>query len=360
MLKILDFINESSVWDILQHTTKPIILYGTGNGADKVIDEFERLGIELSGVFVSDDFARGQTFRGFAVQKLSFFEERYQDFIVAVAFASSINSVMQNVKNIAEKYETYVPCVPVYGDEIPNRAFFDKYENEILACYDILSDEQSRKVYIGALKFEYTGKLEYLFDITTDKQEVFENILKLSDDEHYYDLGAYRGDTIDEFLYYTSGKYQSITAFEPDTKTFKKLCNHCEGMKNTRFINVALDEKAGEKVMSMLKGRGSALTNTSKGYTIKCVAVDDILIDNNCTYLKADIEGNELSMLKGAINTLKLCSPKLNIAGYHHFRDIFELPLLIKSINSDYNIYIRKHPYIPCWDLNIYCTITKQ
>ena len=36
---MLSFIKETvSVWEHLQQTTKPIVLYGMGNGADKIVD----------------------------------------------------------------------------------------------------------------------------------------------------------------------------------------------------------------------------------------------------------------------------------------------------------------------------------
>ena len=34
--------------------------------------------------------------------------------------------------------------------------------------------------------------------------------------------------------------------------------------------------------------------------------------------------------------------------------DFFSLILRLHEIDPDYRIYLRKHPYIPCWDLNIY------
>ena len=33
-----------SVWEKLKGADLPIVCYGTGNGADKIFDEFERLG----------------------------------------------------------------------------------------------------------------------------------------------------------------------------------------------------------------------------------------------------------------------------------------------------------------------------
>ena len=68
------FKNQASVWEVLKKSEKPVILYGMGNGADKVLDECQRLGINVSGVMASDDFVRGQSFRGFTVKKLSDFE----------------------------------------------------------------------------------------------------------------------------------------------------------------------------------------------------------------------------------------------------------------------------------------------
>lgn len=45
------------------------------------------------------------------------------------------------------------------------------------------------------------------------------SLLSLGEDETYVDLGAYNGDTVDEFLHYTNGKYKFITALEPNAKT---------------------------------------------------------------------------------------------------------------------------------------------
>ena len=74
--------NLTSVWDLLKNTDKPIILYGMGDGADKVLREFDKLNIKPSGVMASDDFARYQQFHGFTVEKLSDIESCFDDFIM--------------------------------------------------------------------------------------------------------------------------------------------------------------------------------------------------------------------------------------------------------------------------------------
>lgn len=42
----MDFLSlEQSVWTRLKEETRPIVLYGMGDGADKILAQFDRLGI---------------------------------------------------------------------------------------------------------------------------------------------------------------------------------------------------------------------------------------------------------------------------------------------------------------------------
>lgn len=52
------------LWDYLKGAKKPIVLYGMGNGADKIIKVLEDRGIEYKGVFATDGFVRENTFTG--------------------------------------------------------------------------------------------------------------------------------------------------------------------------------------------------------------------------------------------------------------------------------------------------------
>lgn len=337
-----------NVWDALKKTKKPIVLYGMGNGADKVLDEFARRGISAVGVMASDDFVRYQAYRGFTVKKQSDLEKEFGDFLVALCFASSLPDVTAHIRRVAEEHELLIPNTPVIGDEVLDDSYLDRHRDEIAAAYDLLADDASKKVFKGALDFYYTGQLPCLTAIDSDKDEVFREILKLHN-ESYLDLGAYRGDTVDEFLRYTDG-YTRITAVEPNPKNFKKLTEHLADIGNAVAVHAGIADKAG--VMYVTKGSGRmASLNTGKGVEVPVTTVD--ALDCRPTYIKVDIEGMESAMLSGALNTLKAKS-KLNLAAYHRTGDFFELILQLHSLNPDYKIYIRKHPYIPCWDLNIY------
>lgn len=60
---MLDFIKEKQdVWQILQLTDKPVVLYGMGNGADQIIDLCDRLQIKVAGILPVMNLFAGRFF----------------------------------------------------------------------------------------------------------------------------------------------------------------------------------------------------------------------------------------------------------------------------------------------------------
>lgn len=347
------FENLISVWQKLRDDNKPVVLYGMGDGADKVLNAFEHFGIKADAVMASDEFVRGQSFHGFTVKKLSDIENEYADFNIALCFASQLPDVMDNIKRIAQKHTVLVPSVPVFGDVLFDDEFISENFDKISKVYYLLADEQSRKVYENVLKFYYTGDINLLDEITTEKEEAFNNILKLGDNEVYVDLGAYNGDTIDEFLHYSGGTYRKIIAFEPNSKNFSKLKAHCGELENIDMWELGAYSHNTVLEFNNKAGRNSAIAE--RGTKTRVASVDSILCGMSAGYIKADVEGADYETILGMKNTLKNFKPKLNFSAYHRFEDIFRLAILINEINPDYKIYLRHHPYIPAWDTNLYC-----
>ncbi|MBR3803277.1 MAG: FkbM family methyltransferase [Clostridia bacterium] len=348
---IEELLKLKSSWEFLQSTTLPIAVYGTGNGADKVFDEFEKLGIKVSAVVASDGFVRKRTFRGFEVKSVSQAENELGNFVVALCFASPLPDVIHSIKELSKRHRVIMPSVPVYGDNIFNKEFLKDNINEIKSAYSILADEQSKKVFEGIIRFQITGDLNCCFSCETDKNEAF-SILDLGKSESFLDLGAYRGDTVEEFLNYAKS-YSKIVAVEPDKRTFKKLQTNCESTENFTAINSAVWSCDCTLKFDGNKGRGASAKADGEEITAVCV---DSLFDKfgKFTYINTDIEGAESEMLDGANKALKT-KPKLCIAAYHRSEDIFALVNQVNSINPEYKIYLRHHPHISFWDTNIYC-----
>ena len=224
------------MWNYLKEQNRPIVIYGMGNGADKIIDTLADFDVTVSGVFASDDFVRGQTFRGFKVQKYSDLKQQFPNMIALVSFGTQRDEVLDNIKRIAQETEVLAPDVPVYGGGLFTLDYAKEHKSELQKVYNLLADEQSKKVFENTTLYKLSGDIRYLFDCESEPREAYEAILKLTDTETYCDLGAYRGDTVAEFLHYTKG-YNKIVAVEPDKKTYIKLCTATEGIKNITNIN---------------------------------------------------------------------------------------------------------------------------
>ena len=338
----------TSVWEKLKSETSPLVLYGTGNGADAVLDIFESLGITASAVCASDGFVRKRTFRGFEVMSIKDAKEKFENPCFCLSFASSIDEVMENIKSL----NPLVPVVPVFGKDPIDRDFLLKNKEKINSAYSLLCDEKSKAVFENILTFEFTGELQHLIKTESTREEALLNLLKLTDKEHYADLGAYRGDTIEELINLCGGFAQAY-AFEPDKKTFQKLSENTKNLENVTLFQNALWNGNTKLNFSGGGGRQSALSD--EGYTVEAVALDEVLRDKKITYIKADVEGVEKEALEGMSKILKEQKPKLCISAYHRSADIFELILQIHQINPEYKIHLRHHPYIPAWDTNVYC-----
>ncbi len=335
----------------MKEATKPIVLYGMGNGADKIISALDRYDIKISGVFASDGFVRQKIFHGFKVTDYNTAKENFGDMIVLVCFGTALPEVIGNIRRIASEQELYAPDVPVYGDVLFNMEYVLDNRERLENVYNILADEQSKKVFENAVMYKLTGKIDYLFDCETQPCEIYENILKFSDSETYFDLGAYRGDTVEEFLSIVSG-YNKIVAVEPDFKTYNKLCAATADIENISNINACVSDIDGEVLFDMQHSRGSSAGQGSG--SMNSVTLDTLSKESAPTYIKMDIEGAEVAAIKGGADTIVSYKPKMQIAAYHRSEDLIAVPQAVLKINSDYKIYLRHFPSLPCWDMSYY------
>lgn len=339
------------LWTYLKETTKPIVLYGMGNGADKIISVLNRYDIKISGVFASDGFVRKKTFHGFPVTDYTTAKQTFGDMIVLVCFGSGLQDVIANIKRIASEQELYAPDVPVYGDVLFDMEYAIANREQFEIIYNRLADEVSKKVFNNAIMYKLTGRIDYLFDCETSSDEVYQNVLSLNNDETYFDLGAYRGDTVEEFLSNVKG-YNRIIAVEPDLKTYNKLCIATQDIENITRLNACVSDVDGEVLFDMQHSRGS---NVGKGENrVKSVTINTLAKEVAPTYIKMDIEGAEIAAIDGGAKTITQHKPKMQIAAYHRSEDLILIPQRVLELRSDYKIYLRHFPSLPCWDVSYY------
>ena len=337
-----------SFWYELKENNKPVFIYGTGNGADKILDCFETDNIKISGIFSSSGFKKGKIFRGFPVLSYEELYSRFSDMIILVAFGTSRNEVIENIKGLMAKHEVYIPDVPVYGNEIFDSKFAKNNRKKISRAYSLLCDDISRKTFENIIYFKMSGNPRYIFDCERDFSDNI-SLLNLSDSETFLDLGAYTGDTAALFKGNVND-YSKIISLEPDSRNYRKLCENTKDFKNCICLNYAVSDTPCEIEFSNQHGRG--VNALGDKINVKSTTVDEISKTHKPTFIKFDVEGFEDKAIMGAKKTICSYKPKLHIAAYHKSEDIFSIPLKIAELNKEYKISLRHSPCIPAWDTN--------
>ncbi len=344
------------MWQYLKTAKKPIVMYGTGNGADKIFSVLDRLGIEVSDIFASDGFVRQRSFHGKKVISYSNVLEKYRNnMIILLAFGSDLPDVTERFFALSAKHELYAPDVPVVGDELFDRTFFEKNADGIAYSRSLFFDDESKTLYDNIINYRLSGKIEYLSKNLTTPELVMNELLHPKNYRFTLDLGAYNGDTA-VFLTEYAQNIEKIIAIEPDIKNFAKLSvTAALNGKIEPHLSAAWDKN---EVLLFTKGGGRAIKKASgsqKNAEIAAAPADSFLNGRKPDFIKIDVEGAEREAISGCQNSIKTFSPELQIALYHKSSDIFEIPRIIHELNPSYKLFLRRFPSIPAWDINLFC-----
>ena len=340
---------EQSLWKYLKNSHKPIVLYGMGDGADKIIKVLESRGIEYRGVFATDGFVRDKYFHGLKLSSYAALKEKFGDMTVLLCFGSARPEVLENIKRISAEQELYAPDVPVCGGGLFTEEYYAEHEKDFEYVFSRLADKKSKETLECMINYKLSGKPEYLYRCEASPLEPL-GFLGHSKKENYFDLGAYNGDTVTEFVT-RFPDYNSITAVEPDGRNFRKLSAAAEKLRNIKTVNACVSDTDGTAAFSMRGGRNSRAGGTD---TIPSVTVDSLAENTDVSFIKMDIEGAECAAISGAENTIRIKMPKMQIACYHRTGDLTDIPMAVDRINPDYKIYLRHFSCLPAWDTNYF------
>ena len=363
---------------------RPILLYGMGNGADKILTVSTAYGIPVADFFASDGFVRGHSFHGKVVLSFSQACEKYgaENMIVLLSFASSRPEVLETIGRVAETCEMYIPDVPVCGTELFNAEFYATHLDEITAARSLFADEESRRVYDGIIEYKLTGRMDILRATESDPADAYRNILHAEEFLTAADLGAYNGDSIRDLRQYAPD-LREVIAFEPDRRNFRKLTEYATALREAGDTLTVHPVQAGAWSHTATltfhgsgnrnagltdvptEAKGSILPSTADNpYFGKTAEVPVTSLDTVCEgvfgchthldYIKYDVEGAETEALLGSRRIIERDAPALLVSAYHRSADLFRLPLLVHELNPDYRLYLRRMAGVPAWDINLY------
>ena len=348
-------------WDSLSSDPRPVWLYGTGNGADKILDAAERFGIRISGVFASDGFVRNRTFRGFPVVRYAEVRERCgDDFVILPAFGTNRPEVAAFIRELDARHTLIIPEVPLYGGELFDSRYAAGHEKELEDARSLLADERSVRLFDDAVSFHLTGSLSCLGD-TEPFAVTCASLLGGGRIRTAVDGGAFRGDTARDMI--EAVRPERILAVEADPKTAAKLaaCAAEESRAEVVPVNAALWDEDGFVSYASGGSRGSGQEGRnlrSREIRIHSLTLDTLLARESADFIKLDVEGAEERAIRGGETAIRRDEPSMAVSLYHRTDDLWRLPGLIRRLLPRHRLYLRRVPCIPMWDLTLWAVRT--
>ncbi|WP_050008078.1 FkbM family methyltransferase [Butyrivibrio sp. WCE2006] len=231
-----------------------------------------------------------------------------------------VNKASEYIENNLSK--VYLVSSIKYGEEI-ERQLLEKgvSKNNILNI---------GKGFFTALRNQY-------FDlpfITWNKNEIF------------VDAGCFDGETSLLLHELIKEKLKKVYAFEPMVNNLELCKKRLDTIgADYRIISKGLWDKQTEVYFHISHGQYHITEkNIDSSFKILTTTIDDeIVLEDEVSFIKMDIEGSELHALKGAEKVIMKNKPKLAICVYHLHDDFYRIPEYILSLNLGYKLYMRHY-----------------
>jgi FkbM family methyltransferase len=206
-----------------------------------------------------------------------------------------------------------------------------------------LADAHSRDTYASIVRGRRDADAGYFR--VAPYPEYHHPIVRARRAETVLDVGAFYGDSAWLYAWQTRG-LGKIVALEPSPRNYMRLVR----MKLPGLMPICLGAWDRDDVLTFKEDGGSSRITSGGTSTIHVCAIDRLVRDlplDRVDLIKLDVEGAEREALEGARETIARDRPKLQISIYHHAADLYELPLLVRSlVRGDYDYYVGHHgPY---------------
>lgn len=230
-------------------------------------------------------------------------------------------------------------------DESP-AVYYQSRRGKIEAALALFCDSASRALYGQTVYAHATGdysgcrQLERPLD-----EQYFPTDVPLSKGfRRFVDCGGYTGDTVRNLLRRTDS-VEACAVFEPSSRNYAVMVEtlaRLRGRIGQRFLfPCAVGGRA--EMCGFSAGTGSGALCASGETRVQTVSLDMAIPDFHPTMIKMDIEGAELSAVRGAQNLIRCDRPDLAVCTYHAVNHIWDIPLLLDSWGLGYRFFLRAY-----------------
>lgn len=251
-----------------------------------------------------------------------------------------LNKISEEILNNNETYKSFITPDKNGVCEVDGVRFVNP-----MSCHTLHYD-----VLVAASDLYLINQLPEDFNYATEGPYEYDCV-KAEQGDIVFDLGANIGMSACQ----AASKKCQVYAFEPNEELIEDIKRQAEIYNGliipvqyacSDFVGTAsfADNEEGHNTTGKIMG-----FNT--GNIVNVTTIDKFVEENNIPhvdFIKADIEGAERDMLKGAINTLKRFEPKLAICTYHLPDDKEVLERIVKEANPRYHV-VHKWKKMFCW-----------
>jgi len=353
-----------------------IVLFGAGSLGRQAVARLRQDGIEPLAFVDNNPMAWGKTVDGidiFSPQDAAVKFGQQAAFIVTIRSHESQHRFAETKRKLLDlgcsKVVSFVPLLwqypetflPNYYLDLPSKIFL--HADKVRAGLRLLEEDFSRKTYLTQLRWRILEDYDDLPTKSDDTQYIPKGIFSFTENEVFIDCGAFDGDTVRLFLSQCQDTFSHIYAFEPDNINFRNLQNFLSTLpqkitSKITILPVAVGART-TKLKFTTTGTASSMVSAVGDIEIEIITLDNLLSNVKPTYIKMDIEGAESDAISGATKIIQGATPVLAICAYHQQSHIWDIPLLIHSISSEYQLFLRAHED-EGWELVYYAIPTQR
>jgi len=344
---------EGSFCEIQSRMKGEIALFGAGQFGRASLEYLISTGHRVTCFIDNSPHKQGKVIDGIPVVS--------QDNILAASADAILITAKHAVSAVSSSIEAKIP-----------RMSFDswfackEFKMYLYLRDEVFEDDRSRDCLNGILLTMLTGNETYCAAVMDFNQYFcLPQFVNVGTDS-FVDAGAYVGDTVEKFIWANNGAFRHIYAFEPCQPQLIALKRRRERLvkewalnsDDFEVVNAGLGESDSYANISVdgdnLLGASLKKSISGDNSGVHVLSLDNYLKGKPVTFIKSDIEGMEIQMLRGASHTIKVNRPKMALSVYHNPGDLITILKFVMDLDKNYKFALRHHSPL-LMDTTLYC-----